>query len=478
MKKNIERYQLFLKISIIIYVLYISLSVCYEKILLADDLAMVYEYRSISQSYFSFICSFLDSSTMAARPVSGSFTGTLLFASQYNESAYWLGLFFFPLSLLVIYILAQKILSVQLASLITLLYACSMIGTSIQFSIIMLNSNLATIFFCLSIYILYFHKNIFLSSLLFIASVFSYEIFLPLLFLHLFLIKENKKKITFIIITLGIIIIFRKIIQPVIFVNSYQRDEIDKVFNLKRVIQISLYSAKLFFRDIFSGIFKSISNYKKLNFFEWILVIIVTSLVYKIFCDYDFKSQRKRFEKLFLISAIAIVCGMSIFLFSSYIPTLFGFDNRNLGAVRLFFTIFIISAAILLAVKVNVGNKVVASFFAISTSVFMITNISVKNSWIYANHFNHELFSKLKTTLDENHIIGGEIGLDYDIFNEFKTNPNFTLREPVFYYNWEAPMLSKMNGMDPQKIYVYNVERKKDCKIIFNYKNGKIIRLK
>lgn len=164
MKKNIERDQLFLNISIIIYVLYISLSVCYEKILLADDLAMAYEYRFISQSYFSFICSFLDSSTMAARPVSGFVTATVMFISQYNEFVYWLGLFFFPLSLLVIYEVAQKILTVQLASLITLLYACSMIGTSIQFSAIMLNSNLATIFFCLSIYILYFHKNIFLSS--------------------------------------------------------------------------------------------------------------------------------------------------------------------------------------------------------------------------------------------------------------------------------------------------------------------------
>ncbi len=478
MRRSIDHYSLFLNISIGIYALYISLSVFINKVMLADDLSKVYKSQCISQPYFRFIHSFLDSSTMAARPISGYVTGTLIFLSQYHESVYWLGLFFFPLSLLVIYILAQKILSVQLASLVTLLYTCSMIGTSIQFSTIMLNSNLATIFFCLSIYLLFFHKNIFLSSLLFIASVFSYEMFLPLIFLHLFLIKENKKRIAFIIITLGIIIIFRKIIQPVIFVNSYQRDDVGKIFDFKRFIQVVLYTTKLFFKDIFSGIFKSVVNYKKLNFFEWILVIIVPSLVYKIFSDYDFKSQWKRFEKLFLTSVIAIVCGMSIFLFSSYIPTLFGFDNRNLGAVRLFFTIFIISAVILLAVKCNVGGKSIASFFAMTAFVFMITNISVKNSWIYANHFNHELFSKLKTAIDENHITAREVGLDYDVFNELKTNPNFTFREPVFYYNWEAPMLSKMNGINPEKIRVCNVERKKDCKIIFVYKHGKIIRLK
>ncbi|SHF19330.1 hypothetical protein [Chryseobacterium takakiae] len=478
MKKNIERDQLFLNISIIIYVLYISLSVCYEKILLADDLAMAYEYRFISQSYFSFICSFLDSSTMAARPVSGFVTATVMFISQYNEFVYWLGLFFFPLSLLVIYEVAQKILTVQLASLITLLYACSMIGTSIQFSAIMLNSNLATIFFCLSIYILYFHKNIFLSSLLFIASVLNYEIFLPLIFLHLFFIKKNKKRITFIIITLGTIIIFRKIIQPFIFLHSYQRDEIDKILDVKRVIQIFLYSAKLFLNDIFSGIYKSILNYKKLNFFEWIVILIITSLVYKIFSDYDFKKQLQSFKNLGIISLLAIFCGMSIFLFSSYIPTVFGFDNRNLGTIRLFHTIFIISATILLAIKLNLGNKIIAVFFAITASLFMITNISVKNSWIYANRFNHELFSKLKTAIDDNNIIRGEIGLDYDIFNELKINPNLTFREPVFFKNWEAPILCEMNGIDPGKIHVYNIENKKDCKIIFVYKNGKISRLK
>jgi hypothetical protein len=161
-----------------------------------------------------------------------------------------------------------------------------------------------------------------------------------------------------------------------------------------------------------------------------------------------------------------------------YIPTVFGFDNRNLGTIRLFHTIFIISATILLAIKLNLGNKIIAVFFAITASLFMITNISVKNSWIYANRFNHELFSKLKTAIDDNNIIRGEIGLDYDIFNELKINPNLTFREPVFFKNWEAPILCEMNGIDPGKIHVYNIENKKDCKIIFVYKNGKISRLK
>ncbi len=89
---------------------------------------------------------------------------------------------------------AKKILSEELAGLITLLYSCSVIGTSIQFSPIMLNSNLATVFFSLSIYFLYVRDKILVSALLFIASILSYEIFFPLILLHLFLIKENKKE--------------------------------------------------------------------------------------------------------------------------------------------------------------------------------------------------------------------------------------------------------------------------------------------
>ncbi|MGL6126576.1 hypothetical protein, partial [Chryseobacterium artocarpi] len=145
-KKLNNSYLIFLNILIIVYNLYISLSVFKEKIIVTDDLSKLYESKHISKSYFSYLYSFLDSTTMAARPISGIVTGTLIFFSKSNEYIYLLGVLFFPLSLLAIYCIAKKILSKELASLITLLYSCSLIGTSIQFSSIMLNSNLATIF--------------------------------------------------------------------------------------------------------------------------------------------------------------------------------------------------------------------------------------------------------------------------------------------------------------------------------------------
>lgn len=477
-KKQVNTYLIFLNILIVVYSLYISLSVFREKAVVTDDLAGVYSLRTIPDSYFSFIFSFLDSTIMAARPVSGIVTGTLSFLVKNHESAYLLGTLFFPLSLIAIYWVGQKILSKELASLLTLLYCCSVIGTSIQFTSIMLNSNLATIFFTLSIYYIYVREKIIVSSLFFIASILSYEIFLPLVLLNLFLIKENKKRILFAVLTLGVIVIFRKVIQPNIFVNSYQRDEVGKILELKRVLLVVVFTVKLFFKDIFVGIYKGLLHIKKLTVLEWILSVIIPFVVYKMFSSYDFKNKLQITKKINIISFVSILLGLSIFFFSSYIPTLFGFNNRNLGAVRLFYTLFIISGIICLAVKLNLNSKMISTFFAVIAFLLIITNISVKNSWIYASHFNNELFSKLNMALKENNIENGDICLDYDVFNELKTNPDLIFREPLFYDDWESPMLCEINGIDPKKFRVYNMDNKKDCEVKFHYKNGKMIRIK
>ena len=477
-KKLNNSYLIFLNILIIVYNLYISLSVFKEKIIVTDDLSKLYESKHISKSYFSYLYSFLDSTTMAARPVSGIVTGTLIFFSKSNEYIYLLGVLFFPLSLLAIYCIAKKILSKELASLITLLYSCSLIGTSIQFSSIMLNSNLATIFFLLSIYFIYVREKIIISSLFFIASILSYEIFLPLILLNLFLIKDNKKRILFLLLTSGVIVIFRKIIQPSLFVNSYQRDEVDKIFEFKRVLQIAVFSLKLFFKDLFVGIYKGLLNIRNLHVIEILSAFLISFVTYKVFSGYDFKSKLKEYKSIGIISFLSIVFGLSIFLFSSYIPTIFGFDNRNLGAIRLFYTLLVVSVIVYLSVKLKFGSKITSAFFAVIAFVFVITNLSVKNSWSYAVQFNNEIFKKLNTALKSNHIENGEVCLKYDIFNEFKTNPRLILREPIFYNNWESPMLSQMNGIDPHKIHVYNIERKTDCNIVFLYKNGIITRIK
>lgn len=477
-KKLSNRYLIFLNILIIVYNLYIGLSVFTEKVIIADDLKEVYNAKYISKPYFSYIYSYLDSSNMSARPVSGWVTGTLVFLSHYNASVYLLGLLFFPLSLFVVYWVAQQILSKELASLITLLYSCSLIGTSIQFSPIMLNSNLATMFFALSIYYVYIRKNILISSLFFILSILSYEIFLPLILLNLLLIRENKKRVIFLLLTLGVIVLFRKIIQPTLFTHSYQRDEVGKIFELNRVIQVTVLTVKLFFKDIFVGIYKGILNLKNLHIVEVLLALVMSSVVYKVFSGYDFKSKLKHVQNIGWISLISIGLAVSVFYVSAYIPTLFGFDNRSLGAIRLFYTLFIVSGIIYLCFKLKLGNKTVSSLFAGVAFLLITTNLSVKNAWIYANQFNHEMFHQLSLALKADHIESGVVCVKYDMFTELKTNPHFILREPIFYNNWECRMLSEINGIDAKKVLVFNADRQTKCEMVFIYKNGKIIREK
>ncbi|AZA90493.1 Uncharacterised protein [Chryseobacterium nakagawai] len=477
-KKLNNTYLIFLNILIVVYNLYIALCVFTEKVIVTDDLKEAYSARYISESYFSYIYSYLDSSNMAARPVSGWVTGTLVFLSKYDASIYLLGILFFPLSLIAVYWVMQKILSKELASLITLLYSCSLIGTSIQFSPIMLNSNLATIFFSLSIYYVYIRKNILLSSLFFILSILSYEIFLPLILLNLYLIKDNKKRLVFLLLTLGSILLFRKVIQPGIFANSYQRDEVGNIFQLKRVIHITILASKLFLKDIFVGIYKGVMNLKSLHVIEILLALLMSSIIYKVFSGYDFKSKLKDSKNTGLISLVSIVLALSVFYVSAYIPTLFGFDNRNLGAIRFFYTLLVISGIIYLGCKLRFGNKMISSLFAAIAFFLLTTNLSVKNAWIYASQFNHIMFNELSKTLKAENIESGVVCLRYDMFNELKTNPHFILREPIFYNNWESRMLSEMNGINTKKVQVYNVDRQTECEMVFLYKNGKIIREK
>jgi hypothetical protein len=332
-------------------------------------------------------------------------------------------------------------------------------------------------FLCIEYLLCLCRKKIIVSALLFIASVLSYEIFLPLVLLPLFLIRENKKRVLFALLTLGVIITFRKVIQPYVFVNSYQRDEVGRIFELKRVMLVVIFSVKLFVKDLFVGIYKGLVNIRNLNIPEWVLSVVIPFVVYKAFRNYDFKSKSEYFKKLGMISFAAILVGLSIFFFHP-IFLHFGFNNRNLGAIRLFYTLLIISGVIYLSVKLNVQSRMISAFFAAIAFLLVVTNIRVKDSWIYASRFNNELFSKLNKAIKENHIEDGDICLEYDVFHELKTNPNLTFREPLFYDDWESSMLCEMNGIDPKKFKVHNMDNKNDCEVKFQYKNGKMFRMK
>lgn len=474
-KSNYEKSFILLFFLVFFYVFYALYAIYSSNVVLADDLAMIYLAKDINQNYFDYIASFVNSSTMSARPVSGFITGTIIFLSQNNDQIYFSGLLFFPLSILTIYFVLNKILAKEIACLVILFYSVSMIGTSIQFSPIMLNSNVATIFYVLSIYFIVVKKNLILSSLLFILSILSYEIFFMGILINILLIKENKKKIIYALLTLGLLLIYRKFAQVYFFTNSYQRDSVSNIFDMQRNFKIIVWSGKMIFRDYFVAIYRSFINIGKISMFEWAIAIFLSYGLFNVLKNFDFHLNSKKIKKVAILAFCGFIFSFGIFIFSTYMPTLFGFENRNLGSVRLFFTISLLCFLLYFIGQTKFKKNGIALVFSIFSLVLIIGNLGVKNSWIYANDFNNNIFRKIKIKLDENNIEKGSVCVDFDVYKEVENNTNFILREPLFFNHWESKELAFKNGIDPKRIIIHNWERQKKCDYQILIKNEKVL---
>jgi hypothetical protein len=173
-----------LNILIVVYNLYIRLSVFTEKVVVTDDLKVFIMpgiFHSLFQLYLFLSGCFQYGGKTSIRICDGNsyFLSSIIICLP-------LGILFFSLSLFAVYGVAQKILSKELASFINL--AVFMLFHRYKYPVF---SNHAKFesgnnFFSLSIYYVYVRKNILLSSLFFILSILSYEIFLPLILLNFF----------------------------------------------------------------------------------------------------------------------------------------------------------------------------------------------------------------------------------------------------------------------------------------------------
>ncbi|MNU12197.1 hypothetical protein D3C71_02190 [compost metagenome] len=311
-----EKYEksfIFLFLLTFLYIFYTLYTIFSSDVVLADDLVMIYSAKNINQNFFEYIISFIDSSTMSARPISGFITGTIIFLAKNNDQIYFSGLLFFPLSILTVYFVLNKILPKQIVCLAILFYAISLIGTCIQFSPIMLNSNVATIFYALSIYFIVVKKNLVVSSFLFMLSILSYEIFFMGIIVNTLLIKENNKKIVYAAFTLGLIFVYREYIQSYFFVNSYQRDSFSNILNFERDLKIFLWSVKIIFRDYFVAVFKSLANFWKINVFELGMALLISFGVFKVLKSFDFNFHSEKLKKVAVLTFLGLVISFGIY---------------------------------------------------------------------------------------------------------------------------------------------------------------------
>ena len=202
----------------------------------------------------------------------------------------------------------------------------------------------------------------------------------------------------------------------------------------------------MLFRDLPISIFKSILNIKYYNLFDYCILIFFNTITIKYL---KIPSEKKRKEMLF-IAGICLISALLIFFVSNYKPTLFGFDNRNLGAVKFFFSIFFVLTLLKIFNLFKLERKTIKLFFSITIILASISAISIKNAWIYANNFNKHLFSELEKSLPKN-LKASKILIKYDLEIP-KNDPHFILREQIYYYPWESQLL--LNNIKKHNIQV------------------------
>lgn len=443
--KNFAKY---LFIAIGISIIYLLGSIISHKVFLIDDLGI------LENSFYDII----HSSNFTSRPLSGIPTGIVTHLSKYSNYFLYFGYIFLIISIFLIYKTTKLYTEHSVFSaLCTLFYVLAPLSTSTFYSVIMLNSSLAISFYCLSLIFLkkeYNTKNLLLSSLFFIASFLSYEICLPLLLLNILLVNriqfKSVKNYLIYIALLGIIPIsfywlYKNVLEDLIYASSYNREEPKKIFDLMRNIRIFVKLGYIHTTELMDSMRKSIIAIQFYSIWDYLFLLIVSSLSILSIRKTNFKFSKNR--NVLLFSMIGFCLGCLIFVFSGYYPDAYGFNNRTMAAIKLFFVLSFISTVFLLCRNYPQLGKIFLGVILVS---FTISGISVKNAWVYANDFNHSLFQKTKNLIhnlpkEDKEIY--KLAIDYDSESIWK-DQHFILKEPIYTAKWETYKLTKLNDFE------------------------------
>lgn len=379
---------------------YLYLNIFSERVLLADDLSVISmmlhnpEIRNL-KSLWEAIAFYVSSADASARPIPATIFSGFVYLIRNHLDFYYLLYAWFLASLFIIYKLIRDVSDKNIAFIVTLVYSLIPVGTSLAFTCIMLGSTLATVFYCLSLYFIIIKKSLWLSALFFIFSVFSYEVFMPLIIIN-FLLTDRKFSDR-VFYAGGIIIwifFYRYSLQHYIFPQSVHKEQLAIIFDFKRDIEI--YNKWfMLLPEFIKGLYKGLKGIQFFSLYDYLVSICFTG----IFCLIISKSKitiRYSTTKIALLSFFAMFLANFIFLASDYAPSLNGFYSRMLGAFRLASSVFLVSALLCLA-----SEKTAKLLLCICVAVFTITTVSVKNAWIFSHRQNVSLFKNLKSKLPE-----------------------------------------------------------------------------
>jgi hypothetical protein len=454
MKFELFKHKIFPLIPVV-FVSFLLVQLAFNNVLLTDDAIFVDDnMENKKENIFHFFGNFLNHPYMSSRPVSGFFYGLSVYLVQFGIKFYYLNYLFFIISLGFINHTVKRFFGFEAAFMVTLVYALFPLASSMEFSLIMMNSNMATIFFCLSVNFAaksFNAKNFLLSALFFVLSVLSYEIFLPLILLIAFILKtKTLNKILYIILTLFVIFFYREVIEPNIFTNYFHRDDKLIFLDINRDIDVVLTIMKSVYYILLS-FYKSFKSIVGFGFFDFMLLFGL-NIIFFIFLKKSKIPTLKRYH--LVIFFLCLLISFAVFFVSDYQPYAKGYNNRSLGAVRLFSVLFL--CGFILNIK---NNRIKKSVLGVLVFVLSVSAISIKNAWIYANDFNHKLFSELRKNLPENPksnavlvTFDKRVSNIRDDRNSQYKNRHYILDEPI--YRFENHYLQKINLID-KKYHIY-----------------------
>ena len=324
----------------------------------------------------------------------------------------------------------------------------------------MLNSNIATVFYCASIIVLKERKQtpavFFFSILFFLFSVFSYEVFAPLIFLNLLLVQ--RRKFLYLISIIIPILIYRQLIEPQLFNNYAHRSDVTQVLQVKRSIMVVFEITKTMTYDLFTSLFRSARAVAYFTVYDYLLFGLFNLFT----CYYlskknivsEFPTDLNIKFNFFLI--LGFFSAALIYFGSTYSPSLFGYHNRTLAGIRLYGVLII---TYFLFKKAN--SYLI--FFTIL--IFSVSAISVKNAWLYSFEINNDLFKKISFHNIPN---TKNIKMLYVIFDQknadlqatftkqgkkdrniFFSDPHFILKEPMYFETWESKYYVRKFSLNP-----------------------------
>ena len=238
---------------------------------------------------------------------------------------------------------------------------------------------------------------------------------------------------------------YRFALRDLLFVNSTNRERIGKIFNVSRDFQVIYKLILIYPFSLMKSIVRGVIAIRFYSIEDFFVLIMVNILFVLQVAKYKFR-EVKDLDKVLKLSIIGFVLTNGIYFLSDYLPDLYYFSNRVMGASKLLFGVVLVAGVFYISKK---SPKVAKGTLFLGFFLLSVTAISIKNAWIYANEFNISLFKKTKSlikTLPQKDQNIYRIAIDYDKYKVVSDDYHFILKEPIYDAVWETSFLCKMSG--------------------------------